>query len=133
MNIDAKKVLVDFISAMNSWELTYYPLVRDNGMLSIKDKMGGDLNEIFDTFCTKKERKQGRQVALSCTEPPTYAPEEEITGQDESRGKVTIYTQQHTGLKNKYRYTLLLKNGVYLLDKKERFSDYENKWVKDNL
>lgn len=62
MNIDAKKVLVDFISAMNSWELTYYPLVRDNGMLSIKDKMGGDLNEIFDTFCTKKENKEGKSL-----------------------------------------------------------------------
>jgi len=133
MNNDAQRVLTDFISAMNSWELIYYPLVRDNGMLSVKDKMREDLNKIFNTFCTNKDRKQGRQVALSCTEPPTYSPDEEITGQDESKNKVAIYTQQHTGLKNKYRYTLQLKNNEWLLDKKERFSDYENKWIKDNL
>lgn len=133
MSRDAKDVLTSFISAMNSWELTYYPLVRDNGMLSTKDKMSYELNKIFDIFCTKKERKQGRQVALSCTEPPTYSPDEEIIKQDELRNKVIIYTQQHTGLKNQYRYTLQLINGEWFLDKKERFSDYENKWIKDNL
>lgn len=130
---DARTVLIDFISAMNLWELTYYPLVRDKGMLTVKDKMRDDLNKVFDMFCTKKERKQGRQVALSCTEPPTYSLNEEILRQDELNSKVIIYTQQHTGLKNQYRYTLQLKNNEWLIDKKERFSDYENKWIKDNL
>lgn len=133
MDVIVKKVLIDFIYAMNMWESTYYPLVRDKGILSVKDDMSNELNKIFELYCTKKERKLGRQVALSCTEPPTYSLDEEIIGQEEPKRKFIIYTRQHTGLKNEYKYTLLLKDKVWLLEKKDRFSFYENKWVKDNL
>ncbi|WP_380180342.1 NTF2 fold immunity protein [Kalamiella sp. sgz302252] len=133
MSNEARVVLFEFIKAMNYWELTYYPLIKGGGMFSIKDEMRKELDKIFNNFCTGRERKQGRQVSLSCSEPPTYSPDEEVVNEEEFKNKVIIDTQQHLGFKEKYRYTLHFKNGRWLIDKKERFSDYENKWIKDIL
>lgn len=130
---DAQATLNNFIHAMSGWELFYYHEVREKGMTSIREQMKKDLDEIFSNFCTLKERKQGRQVSLNCSDPPTYSPDEEILHNELLRNKAIFVTQQHTGFEEKYRYTLNFKSNEWRIDKKERFSSYENKWLKDNL
>ncbi|WP_350312570.1 RhsIA family immunity protein [Dickeya fangzhongdai] len=129
----AEKVLKEFIIQMNQWELKYYPLFRNEGMTAYKDAAKKELDDIYDLFCTKKERKQGRQISLSCGEPPEYSPDEEVLSSELNKNKCVFITQQYTEAKNKFRYTLQFKEDEWLIDKKERFSFYDDKWIKYNL
>ncbi|QQA76659.1 NTF2 fold immunity protein [Pectobacterium parmentieri] len=129
----AEAVLKEFIIQMNRWELKYYPLFRNEGMTVHKDTAKKYLDDIYDLFCTKKERKQGRPVSLSCGEPPEYSPDEEILSSELNKNKAVFVTQQYTEAKSKFRYTLNIKEGEWRIDKKERFSSFEDKWIKYNL
>ncbi|KHT15519.1 hypothetical protein RC95_15575 [Pectobacterium brasiliense] len=60
----AEAVLKEFITQMNKWELKYYPLFRSEGMSVHKDAAKKNLDDIYEIFLTKKERKQGRQISL---------------------------------------------------------------------
>lgn len=94
----------------------------------------GELSAIFDKYCTKKDRKYGRQVGLACREPPEYSPDEEILNTEELKGnKIVIYTQQKTGVENQCRYTLHYKNKEWLIDRKEVYDEFEKKWLKKIL
>ncbi|PWD64443.1 NTF2 fold immunity protein [Pectobacterium parmentieri] len=129
----AENVLKDFIGRMNEWEVKYYSLFRNDDSASHTQDAKEELDEIYSIFCTKKERKQGRQVALDCSDPPEYSPDEEVLSCDVSKNKIFFVTIQKTGFKNKFRYMLNFKEGRWLIDKKERFSFSENKWIKFNL
>ncbi|CNC61927.1 NTF2 fold immunity protein [Yersinia similis] len=129
----AEKTLKYFISAMNEWELSSYPLLIDDSSEQIKTIVRNRLDDIFSRYCTLKDRKQGRQVSLSCSEPPGYSMDEDFINIELIKNKAIIYTKQNTGFKNKYRYTLQFNNNEWRIDKKERFSPFEEKWIKDNL
>lgn len=129
----AEEVLKEFIIQMNKWELKYYPLFRNEGMTVHKDAARKYLDDIYENSLTKKERKQGRQISLSCGEPPEYSPDEEILSREVNKNKAIFVTQQYTEAKSKFRYTLNIKDGEWRIDKKERFSSFEDKWTKYNL
>lgn len=74
----ARDVLTNFIMKMNEWEMRCYPLLSADDSENIKVVLKDELDEIFNKFCTVKERKQGRQTSLSCSEPPEYSPSEEV-------------------------------------------------------
>ncbi|OCG46329.1 hypothetical protein A9G35_05470 [Gilliamella sp. Choc5-1] len=133
MNIEnAKNTLKEFIIAMNHWELHCYPIMTSGSSHEDDLQMTNELNIIFDKFCTKRERKYGRQVALSCGNPPAYSPDEEIIKIEELKGnKVVIYTQEYTGAECQFRYTLHYKNNEWRIDRKEMFDD--DKWIKFTL
>jgi len=126
-------VLSSFMKDMNKWENSY----RDAFMKDYnveKESYLNELNSIFSKWCTIKERKQGRQVAMQVSFPPDYDPDnDEIITIENTKNKAFIIVQKHTGFKNKYRYTLHFKNDEWRIDKKERFSIDEEKWVKDIL
>ncbi|WPO50160.1 NTF2 fold immunity protein [Pseudomonas sp. S1Bt23] len=103
---------------MNGWKIHYYPEVREKGLTTRREKMKQDLDAIFDSFCTKKERKQGRQTSLLCSDPPEYSPSENILSSTMSGSKAVISTQQNVGFKNQYRYMLNFKSNQWFVDKK---------------
>ncbi|ELY1862831.1 hypothetical protein SL013_002256 [Serratia marcescens] len=119
----ARNVLTNFIMKMNEWEMRCYPLLSADDSENIKVVLKDELDDIFNKFCTVKERKQGRQTSLSCSEPPEYSPGEEVLSSEINKNKAIFVTQQHTGFKNKYRYTLHLKNDEWRIDKKEWLDD----------
>lgn len=119
----ARNVLINFIIKMNEWEMRCYPLLSEDDSEKAKVVLKDELDEIFNKFCTVKERKQGRQKSLSCSEPPEYSPSEEVLSSEINKNKAVFVTQQHTGFKNKYRYTLNLKNDEWRIDKKEWLDD----------
>jgi hypothetical protein len=125
--LKANEVLKKFINEMNKWELKYYPLFRNDGMELHKFSAKKDLDKIFETFCTQKERKQGRQISLSCSEPPEYSPSEEVIKSELNKNKCFFITQQQTGFKNKHKYTLHFKNNEWHIDKKEWLDEDEGK------
>jgi hypothetical protein len=127
----AKNILKEFIIAMNHWEVHYYPLVKNDSSNGIRLKMMNDLNFIFNKFCTKKERKYGRQISLGCGNPPEYSPDEKILKIEELKGnKAAIYTQEQHGVEDQFRYTLHYTNHKWRIDKKEVYDDSDKKWKK---
>lgn len=130
---DAQTILNAFIRDMNKWEVFYYRKIREEGIISVREIMKKELDEIFLKYCTFKDRKQGRQVSLNCSEPPGYSPDDDILSMELFKNKAIFIIQQSEGFKEKYRYTLNFKNKEWRVDKKERFSSYENKWLKDYL
>lgn len=128
---NAKRVLKDFIIAMNRLEVHFYPILKSNSGNNdeVFSQMRKELDAIFDKYCTKKDRKYGRQAALHCGEPPEYSPDEEILKTEKLKGnKIAIYTQQKTGAESQCRYILHYKNNECLIDRKEAYYEFNKKW-----
>ena len=113
---EAVEVLKKFIIAMNKWEVYYHALTMDyidqgKKLAPLDAKKGEELDAIFNTYCTLKERKYGRQAALNTGCPPEYSPDEEILATEVlKKNKIVIETQEHSVMKYRYRYTLHYKN-----------------------
>ncbi|WP_064792211.1 NTF2 fold immunity protein [Shewanella woodyi] len=120
--------LNNFIISMNEWELESHSLLIQNSDDKTKNVVRDKLDIIFDLFCTKKVRKYGRQTSLSCGNPPEYSPCEVILEYHQGNKKLVIYTQQKIGVENKFRYTLSYKNEVWLVDRKESYDEWDDKW-----
>ncbi|GCW61474.1 TPA: NTF2 fold immunity protein [Escherichia coli] len=130
MKEEMLNVFDSFSKEMNEWEVSYYNS-RQNDRSGDKTSFREKLDAIFNKYCTSKERKYGRQVAMSVSFPPDYDPEnDEILDVEVIKNKATVIVQKHTGFKNKYRYTLHFKNNEWRIDKKEWFDD---KWKQDYL
>lgn len=66
--------------------------------------------------------------------PPDYdVDNDEILDVEINKNKSIVTVQKHTGFKDKFRYTLHFKNNEWRVDKRERFSSSEDKWVKYGL
>lgn len=129
----AYAVLRRFIGDMQQWEVTYWQALAEAGRGAVKTDMKRDLDTIFETFCTRKERKAGRQVALNCANPPEYHVEEKFVAGALVKKSVVIETLQHHILANRFRYTLRLQDGQWKLDRKERYDSFDAKWDKVEL
>ena len=131
---EAVAVLKKFIIAMNKWEVYYYNLTMDymdqgKKLTPLSPKKREDLDAIYNTYLTLRERKYGRQSALNVGYPPEYSPDEEILATEVlKKNKITIETQEHSVMKYRYRYTLHYKNKEWRIDKKEVYRRRNDKW-----
>ncbi|GKW22373.1 MULTISPECIES: NTF2 fold immunity protein [Pectobacterium] len=124
--MNAKETLIAFMKDMNNWENSYRDAFMANHGVN-KEPYLIELNDIFNKWCTVKERKQGRQVSMKVSFPPDYDPEnDEIIDENIVKNKASIVVQKHTGFENRYRYTLQFKNNEWRIDKKEWLDD--DKW-----
>ena len=133
---EAVAVLKNFIIAMNKWEVYYHAITMeyvDKGeyekLTSLRPRKKEELDAIFNTYCTLRERKYGRQAALDTQYPPEYSPDEEILATEVlNKNKIAIETQEHSDMEYRYRYTLHYKNKEWRIDKKEVYRDEDDKW-----
>ena len=133
---EIEKVLKGFIAEMHKWELNCAKM--DDELEQKDSKLDEDevekanekrISEIFAKYCTLKERKHGRLGMYQ--RPPAYNPNEEILEIKYLKPKkAEVYTQAHSGFGHKNKYTLFYKNDQWLIDYKEYYSAYEEKWVK---
>ena len=135
---EAVAVLKKFIIAMNKWEVYYCTLSMDyvdkgeyEKLNSLRPKKREELDAIYNTYLTLRERKYGRQSALNVGYPPEYSPDEEILATEVlKKNKIAIETQEHSVMKYRYRYTLHYKNKEWRIDKKEVYKRRNDKWEK---
>ena len=131
---EAVAVLKKFIIAMNRWEVYFFNLTEEydensKNSDSLTPKILEELDAIFKSYCTLKERKYGRQAGLALGFPPDYSPDEEILATEVlNKNKIAIETQDHSILEYRYRYTLHYKNKEWRIDKKEAYDDKDDKW-----
>ncbi len=121
---------------MNRWEVYFFNLTEEydensKNSDSLTPKIQEELDAIFNSYCTLKERKYGRQAGLTLGFPPDYSPDEEILATEVlKKNKIAIETQEHSVMKYRYRYTLHYKNKEWRIDKKEVYRRRNDKWEK---
>lgn len=127
-----KSFFTSFMNAMKKWEIAF-----NLGEIKSEKELKENLLEIFSVYCTKKERKNARPNVLHSEDPPEYDIDhniiEKVEKVEKEKNKFILYTQQTNKFHHQYRYIILLKDNALKIDKKERWSAFEQKWVKCNL
>jgi hypothetical protein len=121
---EPEEVLIGFITAMNRWESESHRIHQKydaTAALALRPLQRDSMQEIFDEFCTPKERKYGRLGSYSI--PPGYDPSTEVilNVRTVKRGRVEIDTEAGIEpLRQKYTYVLLKKRQGWLIDNRNR-------------
>ena len=133
----ALKVLKLFLTEMKTWEDCWRDLQLENLEIDYSKEQKQEIDAIYEKYVTVRERKLGKQVALSTQYPSTFTPDGEIISCELSANNKKIVIEVHkkfdTGVVYEYRYTLIFKNKEWRVDRREMFLFSENKWIKDTL
>ena len=135
----AKNALIEFMNEMNAWEKRAYPdyskaIASGQGWDDAVAAAREGLAAIYEKFLTKKERKTGRLAGPHVSQFPEYDSKLEVIESIECvrKGKFLVTTKkQDPNMPNYFtahRYKILEKGGQYLIDVKESFSNYKEKW-----
>ena len=132
----ALKVLKLFLTEMNKWESYWYEVQYENPEVDYTEELKKEIDAIYEKYVTVRERKLGKQVALSTRYPSTFTPDGEIISCELSANNKKIVIEVHkkfdTGVVYEYRYTLIFKNKEWRVDKREVL-EYDGRWCKSSL
>ena len=132
----ALKVLKLFLTEMKKWEDYWRDLQLENLEIDYSKEQKQELDAIYEKYVTVRERKRGKQVALSTQFPSTFTPDGEIISCELSANNKKIVIEVHkkfdTGVVYEYRYTLIFKNKEWRVDKREVL-EYNGRWCKSSL
>ena len=132
----ALKVLKLFLTEMKTWEDYWRDLQLENLEIDYSKEQKQEIDAIYEKYVTVRERKLGKQVALSTQYPSTFTPDGEIISCELSANNKKIVIEIHkkfdTGVEYEYRYTLIFKNKEWRVDRREML-DYDGRWIKDTL
>ena len=132
----ALKVLKLFLTEMNKWESYWYQVQYENLEVDYTEELKKEIDAIYEKYVTVRERKLGKQVALSTRFPSTFTPDGEIISCELSANNKKIIIEVHkkfdTGVVYEYRYTLIFKNKEWRVDKREVL-EYDGRWCKSSL
>ena len=132
----ALKVLKLFLTEMKTWEDYWRDLQLENLEIDYSKEQKKEIDAIYEKYVTVRERKRGKQVALSTQFPSTFTPDGEIISCELSANNKKIVIEVHkkfdTGVVYEYRYTLIFKNKEWRVDKREVL-EYDGRWCKSSL
>ena len=132
----ALKVLKLFLTEMKTWEDYWRDLQLENLEIDYSKEQKKEIDAIYEKYVTVRERKLGKQVALSTRYPSTFTPDGEIISCELSANNKKIVIEVHkkfdTGVVYEYRYTLIFKNKEWRVDKREVL-EYDGRWCKSSL
>ena len=114
-----------FIEKMHQWEIECNTIALDNS-LTFQEQFSlqkGNLLEIFDFLCTKKERKNGKPNTISYGSNGSYE-------YDPSK---YVITYREDPLDEKFHYVLIESNGKWLIDAKKIYDESKDAWKSVSL
>ena len=142
MDEKVKAIIIDkvnnFLTEMHEWELfcikndTEKELTFDEKNIKQKEI----LIKIFEKYCTKKDRKNGKPNVISYGSYGGYVEnwsEKIIEIIQDKESQISIYTQGPMDGIDKYVYIIVKYKGEWLIDSKKRYSRLKQKWVIENL
>ncbi len=134
-----------FVIAMNKWEVSAFEN-NDPSDMEYRYKIAEELALIYSEYLTSKTRlqgklteKEGTKVCTTFRNPPTYDSHYEQIVSVEQVNKKTILivteTTDHIDSSNKTakRYTYKIGEQTPLLERKQVYSSYKEKWVNEAL
>ncbi|WP_234705204.1 MULTISPECIES: NTF2 fold immunity protein [Pseudomonas syringae group] len=84
-------------------------------------------------YVAEDNRNFGRLIDIGCTHPPTYDLKSDTLRVEPSEpGIIVITVQQTTGVESLSRITLNLRQGGWIIKKKETL-DHKDKWRRSPL
>ncbi|WP_299443478.1 NTF2 fold immunity protein [uncultured Aquimarina sp.] len=133
------KLIIDFIRDMNDWEKYCLELEEDESIPfneeAIKQKQ--KLIELFQNYCTDKDRKNGSPNTVTYGEEGSYVydfeDEEIINIEEEKNNRVIVSTTRTKPMEKKHKYVVVKKSDKWLIDSKKRYSSYKEKWENVSL
>lgn len=127
---NAKEILFKFFDEMYLWNKDAYQYIQENGFsIETQKILLSQLEPIVKKFCTKKIIER---ISVKCSEIPKYDKNNLILEKFEkiNKNKIEFYIRELNRSKSLYKYTLIHKDGVWLIDKKDWFVEFDNKWEK---
>ncbi|MDR1460144.1 MAG: RhsIA family immunity protein [Campylobacteraceae bacterium] len=126
----ADTLVKNFIKEMNGWELFCNEIDKsDLHYLEIDKKQKEYVKNIFDKYCTQKDRKYGRPNCISYGVDGTFIyneTEKIIKIEQANKNRMLVYTQNED---DKFMYIILKKNNNWLIDSKKVYGRKVNdKW-----
>ena len=122
-------VVMAFIGAMNLWEIESWQASQAASEAGTPaaylEEVNLNMSQVFQAFCTPKERKNGRQGSFQ--HPPQYDPQNEKIESDsiaKNGKKAFVETQREAAFGGgAYRYTLTKPADRWLIDSVKRLRD----------
>ena len=137
---DILSLMGAFIQSMNEWE-KFCNLIAQDKTLTFEEqflKQKSLVIEIFQEYCTDKDRKFGRPTTVSYGNEGSYEYDPETEKilkieDNDSKNKTIIITESAGVLPSKYQYIVVKKKGKWLLDSKKRYSSWKKQWMIEPL
>lgn len=122
--------LLDFFKKMYDWNIFASKYRKENGYnKEIKEYLFLKIKPTLEKYCTENLKKE---FTGSCSELPDYDIEFLLLeNKEQKRNKVIFFFKELNRSKNTYRYTLVLKDGIWLIDRKDWLNN--GKWKKHYL
>lgn len=129
-NKNAYNSLLAFFKKMYEWNIFASRYRKENGYnKEIKEYLFLKIKPTLEEHCTKNLQKE---FTGSCSELPDYNIEFlSLENEEQKRNKILFFFKELNRSQNTYRYTLVLREGVWLVDRKDWLDD--GKWKKHYL
>jgi len=134
-----KETFISFYKAMNDWCLYCNNLDKDQNLTYLEktNKQKKEIKDIFDRYCTKKERKRGLPniISYEVFSSEDDFPKMTVTGiKIDMEERIAILDVEiEDPLKSKFQYTMKKCRGIWLIDSRKRYSCWKKKWVIEAL
>ncbi|MFC5406337.1 NTF2 fold immunity protein [Cohnella soli] len=136
---DVSKFLISFFDEMTAWgKQVIVWFDRDKGGLGDHHQAAHDaLTKIYDVYVTDRVRKTGRLARMSFSlGMPDYDKSIEAICEISRPTKSSYLIETMRSIpdddyEERYRFKVVIKDGALRLDKRERFSESENRWVNE--
>jgi hypothetical protein len=131
-----KEKLKSFIKEMHNWEIFCNEIDKsDLHYLEISAKQKEYVKNIFDKYCTPKDRKQGLPNCISYGINGTFRyneTEDIIRIEQKNKNRILVITKGEDAV-DEYMYIVLQKKRKWLIDSKKRKflgeEDFENTYL----
>lgn len=134
--VDEVSVVVEsFIKELHQWEILCNVIGQDKSLSYQEqfDLQKSALIDVFDKYCTKRVRKNGKPnvVSYGYGDSYDYDPSEEIITDVVvvSKVKCLVNTHRKNPLDESFQHTLVRDNDRWLIDTKKIHDDNKDKWV----
>ena len=123
-------VLLAFFDKMYEWNIFASKYRKENGYnKEIKEYLFSKIKPILDEYRMENLQKE---FTGSCSELPDYDIEFlSLINEEQKRNKVLFFFKELNRSQNTYRYTLIFRDGIWLIDRKDWLND--GKWKKHYL
>ena len=129
----AKTTLLKFFHEMNEWNLYACNYINKNGFnIQTKEILIEKLKKIFDKFCSEKLYKD---ISANCSEISGYDVKYLLIDKYEiiTKNKIQFFITELNKSKNTYKYTMVYKNTLWLVDQKQVYRSFNDKWEKSYI
>lgn len=120
--------LKEFTQAMQEWETKFYSLMRKGGQ-ERHTQASDELRPIFEKYVVNRDTNFSRVHAPSAAEPPEYDNDHVVIEDLEITDRLaTIVVRKNSLPQGLFRYILINNRGIWLLQKKEKYSPSKETW-----